>query len=363
MAAVAFALLLLPAVLGNASPNDASTLVQTHASPNDAPPAPEAASLAGAKSSEVDVSELSSRPEEVFNQMGKQVGTLEDEMNKIHAQNMESIANQQQTYEAKLVEQRKQNSDLRSANEATSEEINKLTATNRQLWQRGKDLQNENDRQRQVVQGMQEKIRDAEEFAALQMKELADVDHPDEAVLQELDNLDSTHHSDESHKQNMDKIAELGKAKLSMIAVDGKSDPRSILKVMEDGITHMQEEQRASEEKLKAIFAKKFEAEAVDHKQLTDESARLSTKKSVLTDMFTRLSAAVKRLEDVKAGLNRAIISLGSYSKKIGKDSLDAQGVEDKKVALAQEGGNMQQGHDGHKAGWLSNTWKRITGK
>jgi chromosome segregation ATPase len=358
--------------------DDASVLVQTHAVPTTEDETAAAggalareAMLLGAESKEVDVQSLVSKPEAVFDMMGKQVGSLEEEMKNIHLQNQEAIAKQEQTFEAKLMEQRRQNAEVRAHNEELSNDIAKLTSTNRQLWQRGKELQTDADHQRAVVKGMQAKISDASEYAALQLQDLADVDHPDESVLRELDNLDNTHQSESAHKQNLDTIAGLGssiKAKppLSMLAVSGdtKANPVSILKGMEESLAHLNAEQQESEKKLRAIFVQKFEAEAHEHKDLEDENTRLTAKKAVLTAMFTRLTTAVQHLEEVSSGLKKAITALGTFSEKIGRDSLEAQSIGEKKVALADVGGGSDANTARHSPSeWLSRTWTRLTGR
>lgn len=339
-----------------------------------------------------DVSSLVSKPEAVFKQMGEQVGTLNDEMNKIHQRNQIAISQQQNTFAAKLTSQQKVNHELAEANNGLNDEVVKLTQANRQLWQQGKDLQKENERERVVIKGMQAKIADASEFASNQMKILADIDSLDETVIRELDALDIAHQDESLHKQSLDSISSLGTKRLSMLAAeaDVKTDPSMLLKVMQENLAHMDQEQKASENELKAIFFKKFEAEAMEHKKLLDENARLKAKKASLMDMNTRLTAAVKHLEDIRDSLRHVITSLGVFSEKVGKESMEEAkivarvdtdeqaklaeiGVVDKKVAplppaaaLTEEGGEQVSSARApepvHEGGWLSRTWTRLTG-
>merc|ERR1719198_2357254 len=117
--------------------------------------------------------------------MTEQVSSLEGEIDKQRKAGQAALANQQATFEAKLTEQRKANDELETNVEATNAEISKLTTTNRQLWKRGKELQQENEQHRIELREIRARIADAAEFVDLQMKELADVDAKEEKVIDE----------------------------------------------------------------------------------------------------------------------------------------------------------------------------------
>jgi len=351
-----------------ANDGDATLLVQAQVSP-----APLAAvegeshekDVASDKEEDSLVSELLSKPDSMFKSMTDQVASLEGEINKQRKEGQVALASQQATFEAKLMEQRTANQELETSVEEVSSEIVQLTTTNRQLWKRGKELQTDNEQHREELREIRARISDAGEFVDLQMKELADVDAVETRVIGELDHLEGEQQVQSTRKDAMSKIADFGRAtaaslaqKVSMLDADqkGSSDPVSILKIMEDTAASLNAEQKASEEKLKAIFKKKFDVEATTHARLLDEQSKATEKRTTLSNVLNRLTEAVKHLESVRDRLKQSILSLGAFSEKIGKEHIEKHAVGEKKVSLSEQGPTTY-GRTAHKAGekgWLS---------
>jgi len=96
-----------------------------------------------------------------------------------------------------------------------------------------------------------------------------------------------------------------------------EANPKDLLAVLSKGVTDLQQEERASEGRLKTMFLSNFQAGAKRHAALTAQQKQLNATRTQLRELWPRLHAADERLDRSHGELERRLRGLGLFAQRL----------------------------------------------
>lgn len=314
--AIAVVLLFLPIAAANADDN--LDLVQHTASAGKEPGADAA----------VEAQDLFSRPNKVLDSMMETSGELMKNFQVMREAEHASLDAQDRMFSQKLEAQRLENEAIAARTKVLKEQIANYEHATQEKRRQAQELSAHNEKSRSILHNMQEKLNTAKEFVSRSLSEV-EVDSPDLRVLQELNDEDAQLNSVKEREQNLDAISAFGTKHASLLESTGQRIQRqspspkmaesgNLIKGIASSLAELQHEEQQGAERLKAAFMEKFKAEAAERSTLMKEQEILNGTLDSLVTLDSRLSGAVKHLQQTSDQLEANIHSAERFSVSIG---------------------------------------------
>merc|ERR1712151_356381 len=267
------------------------------------------------------VSEVLSKPTEVYQSMNSNVNQLEKRLSEVEQQQTTKVAEQKAEYEQRLQKQVEENTHIKTANLKLLTDIEALQRTSAGLRVDAKKQTTTNEKLRNELEILQKNVTTAQEFMSMTLAKAADLFNDSQlSVLSELDAADAARAHEAERRYLLSSVAkprELGLLELT-VTRDAAPDPQKMLQQLLASLGDLAREQNASAEALKTTFEKQFKEGSERRDVLLKEQAELNEKKKLEKKLIERLQVAVEHLKKTGSDLEKHNESLRSFLGKFG---------------------------------------------
>jgi len=332
------------------------------------PPGPRAAAAPAGSTQLPAVSSMLGSAAETLKQISSQASVLEARVVQTQRENEARMARQKAVFEQKLKEQEQENKEIDTVNTGISQEIGNLKKTNMETEKHAKELQSTNHMMRVELSTLKAKLAVSREFLASSLlstddSKASELDVLEDAKAKKQRKEHQAGSSDAQAREKQDKEVQdedgaddddaedadgddegeargtsflaLRSSTLatggSIVRADGSeeasdisdaadppaADPRDLLKVLSTGVDSLEQEEKESESKLKAMFLANFRDGTKRRKGLLLQQKQLNSTRATLLDYQAKLNAADRHLQGTRAKLEQRLHGLGAFLQRL----------------------------------------------
>jgi len=264
--------------------------------------------------------EILANKDKVFRDVTSSIGTFQQRMQAVRAENTQAIENQRASYDQQLQAQDAENKQQLELNEVIGQSVETYRAQNRQLRERAQKMSNANNKLAVDIESMKSNVTLAQEFATealVSAKQRLD-NASALTILDKLDQADDKKSREESHQN---KMAYVGGASDGLVALQVKAtleSPKELLQSLLIGLDNLKNEQNESEVTLKKHFQTALQKMLDVNSSVMEQQVALNESEFKEKSLNERLHNAVDHLEDTHQLLSTRAEALRTFFMRLG---------------------------------------------
>lgn len=270
-----------------------------------------------------------------YHSISQKVNALEQHLAEAEQENSAALAKMRATYITRITYIQQANNGIVAQNRQVSQRIRELNEANTKLRRKADKLRRDGGDWFHDWLAMKSNISTALEVTHVTLGALQAHPAPELDVLTELDEQEAAQRAKEEHR---DQLAELGTVDapgvdaagppLSLVQVSQATtkmrlpNPKSALRVLEDGFAELGEANRKQKAEIDREFALKLRGQQLRREDLLKEQQALNTTLADASMVHSRLKVAVEHLQAMNANLAQGGVSIRSYAQRLGSRAL-----------------------------------------
>jgi len=265
------------------------------------------------------------KPTKVFSKLTAQLSDLRAHLDEAAAEEHVEAHHRKAEYEAALEEQRSNTSAIRSENKRIKNELMLVNGENHELREHAMELQSRSEELKNELAALQGDMTTSQEYAQLSVKASADNDSKLQ-ILRDLEAKEEAFSEKQTHKENLqtqmmedDSDDEDALDSLALLQVEDEPvDTLDYVRTLGANWEHLDEEEQASLEDLKAEFDKEMTHERNEQFDLIAEQESLIDRRTGALTLKKELDAAVNHLELTKSHIRDNLDELKGFLTRVG---------------------------------------------
>jgi len=265
------------------------------------------------------------KPTKVFSKLTAQLSDLRAHLDEAAAEEHVEAHHRKAEYEAALEEQRSNTSAIRSENKRIKNELMLVNGENHELRERAMELQSRSEELKNELAALQGDMTTSQEYAQLSVKASADNDSKLQ-ILRDLEAKEEAFSEKQTHKEHLqtqmmedDSDDEDALDSLALLQVEDEPvDTLDYVRTLGANWEHLDEEEQASLEDLKAEFDKEMTHEKNEQFDLMAEQESLIDRRTGALTLKKELAAAVNHLELTKSHIRDNLDELKGFLTRVG---------------------------------------------
>lgn len=257
-----------------------------------------------------------------YQSITQKVNALEEQIAETEQTDTAALEKKRAEYQVRLQYMQQANNAFAIQSRHIAHNIEEVNADNKKWRQEAEELQNDVEEWRRDWSALRSNITTALEVTRHTLGTLKAHQPRQLDVLTELDAQEAVQQAKVDHLDRLAEIAPVAKLsflQLNQKTVKGRSpDPKSVLRVLEDGFADLAKANRRKQEELDTEFKAKFRAQRVQRDGLWEEQRTLNGTLANATILQSRLKDAVTHLRTLNAHLEERGISIRGYAQRLG---------------------------------------------
>lgn len=261
-----------------------------------------------------------------YQSITQKVNVLEEQIAETEQKNTAVLEKKRAEYHVRLQYMQQANNAIAVQSRHIAHNIEEVNEENKKWRQEAEELRKDVEEWRRDWVALRSNITTALEVTQHTLGTLKTHQPRQLDVLTELDAQEAVQQAKVDH---LDRLAEIAPvAKFSYLQLSQKTvkrrapDPKSVLRVLEDGFSDLAEANRRKQEELDTEFKAKFRAQLVQRDGLWEEQRELNGTLANVTKLQSRLKDAVAHLRALNVHLEERGFSFRGYAQRLGSRPL-----------------------------------------